>query len=299
MTLSFDVNNMTNTEFGVGRDLNDGQVFRLVPVDGGVQTALQQMALATQEAMNRLTDAPANYDASEKHESKEHLRLPAADPVVKQLRLLHEANNLAFDNNALADPEQIFCYFARMTDEKNRRLTAARRATQFKGVLKSRLVRLITDALTIIQESVFKLDNDFDLLVDSTFVHILRPSGFEFLGNLQEAVLAAVPQNVKLIQQGLPFVDFVPIQDYASKHPRAARYLASIQAQKETTNIDKAALRDLCKRTGVEVKSAKGKIGIEPGHELGFLEVLDRRRYELELVKNSPERYRASSRQKI
>jgi len=32
---------------------------------------------------------------------------------------------------------------------------------------------------------------------------------------------------------------------------------------------------------------------------MGFLEVLDRRRYELELVKGLPERYKASSRRKI
>jgi hypothetical protein len=32
---------------------------------------------------------------------------------------------------------------------------------------------------------------------------------------------------------------------------------------------------------------------------MGFLEVLDRRRYEINLVKNSPERYRAASRKKI
>jgi hypothetical protein len=32
---------------------------------------------------------------------------------------------------------------------------------------------------------------------------------------------------------------------------------------------------------------------------MGFLEVLDRRRYELELVKGLPERFRATSRRKI
>lgn len=32
---------------------------------------------------------------------------------------------------------------------------------------------------------------------------------------------------------------------------------------------------------------------------MGFLEVLDRRRYEIELVANSPEQYRAASRSKL
>ena len=43
----------------------------------------------------------------------------------------------------------------------------------------------------------------------------------------------------------------------------------------------------------------KGKISVAAGHELGFLEVLDRRRYELELVKGQPERFRAASRTKL
>jgi len=214
---------------------------------------------------------------------------------------LHEATNLHLDGKALADPTDVFCYFARLTDKNGRHLTALRRATQFKGVLKSRgrLIRLVNDALQIVVDQVFKLDADFDLLVDSTNVHILRPSAFEFAGKLQEAVLAAVPQNITAIQKDLAFVNFSTIQDYAGKHPRAARYLASILSRKEAKKIDKAALRKLCKRTFVDVTESDGKILVDEGHEMGFLEVLDRRRYELELVKGSPERFRAASRQKI
>jgi hypothetical protein len=49
----------------------------------------------------------------------------------------------------------------------------------------------------------------------------------------------------------------------------------------------------------VEVKESRGKVSITDGHEMGFLEVLDRRRYEVSLVKEKPERYRAASRRKI
>ncbi|MDQ7088940.1 MAG: hypothetical protein Q9Q13_14270 [Acidobacteriota bacterium] len=65
----------------------------------------------------------------------------------------------------LDEPSEIFLlHFARLTDNKNRRLTALRRASQFKGVLKKRLIRWLDDTLKIIEDSVFKLDNDFDLL---------------------------------------------------------------------------------------------------------------------------------------
>lgn len=42
-----------------------------------------------------------------------------------------------------------------------------------------------------------------------------------------------------------------------------------------------------------------GKITVNSGHEMGFLEVLDRRRHRLELVPDQPERFRGSSRVRI
>lgn len=301
MKLDFDLGKVTITEFGVGRDDGNGQTFVAVPVDADVQAALREMVQATWEAMQKYGDGPAKYEPSEKHGGTEYLYLPVGDDLAASVRELHDAANLNLDANALTDPSDVFCYFARLTDNRQRRLTALRRATQFKGVLKSkgRLVRMLDDTLKIIEDTVFKLDVDFDLLVDSATVHILRPIAFEFAGQLQEAILAAVPQNVAAIQKDLAFVDFAAVQDYAGAHPRAARYLASIRAQKETKNIDKSALKKLCKDTGVEVRESKGKLIVDSGHIIGFLEVLDRRRYELELVKGSPERFRAASRRKI
>jgi len=301
MTLEFDIGNVKVTEFGVGRDDEDQQTFVSVPVNADVQAALREMVQATWHAMQNDVDGPAKYEPSEKHGAAEYLYLPLDDAMASSVREMHEATNLDIEAGALADPSNVFCYFARLTDKKNRRLTALRRATQFKGVLKSkgRLIRMVDDSLTIIEDTVFKLDSEFDLLIDSANVHILRPSGFEFVGKLQGAILNAVPENVKAIRKELAYVEFDGIEEYAGKHPRAARYLASIRALDETKSIDKAALKSLCKRTGVEVRESNGKVVVSPGHEMGFLEVLDRRRYELELVKDQPERFRAASRKKL
>lgn len=299
MKLDFDLDKVTVTEFGVGRDEGDGQTFVAVPVDADVQGALREMVQATWDAMQQDEDGPAKYEPSEKHASIEYLHLPLTDDLATSVRELHEATNLDIVAGALDDPADVFCYFARLTDKKNRRLTALRRASQFKGVLKKRLIRFVSDSLKLIADDVFKLDSDFDLLVDTANVHILRPSGFEFAGRLQHAILEAVPENIKAIAEDLPFVAFDGIETYAGKHPRAARYLASIRGQAETKNIDKGLLKKLCKETGVEVVEAKGKMTIAAGHEMGFLEVLDRRRYEVNLVKEKPERYRAASRKKL
>ena len=299
MNLDFDLENVVVTEFGVGRDNGDGRAFVVVPVDAGVQAALREMVRSTWEEMQSDEEGPAPYEPSEKHGSTEYLTLALDDDMAVPIRDLHAAVNLDIEITTLDEPADVFCYFSRMTDKKKRRLTALRRATQFKGVLKQRLIRIVSDSLTLIDDRVFKLDSDFDLLVDSANVHILRPSGFEFAGKLQQAILDAVPENIRAIGKELDFVEFKGIEEYASKHPRAARVLASIRGQRETKHIDKALLKKLCKQTGVEVGDSKGKVKVASGHEMGFLEVLDRRRYEVNLVKKHPERYRASSRRKI
>lgn len=299
MKLYFDLEHVTVTEFGVGRDDGTGETFAAVPVDTQVQAALRVMALTTWEGMQDGDVAPAKYEPTEKYGSTEYVYLPLDDDLASSVRQLHDATNLAPHRGALDDPADVFCYFAKLRDKQGRHLTALRRATQFKGIVKSRLIRFVSDALKLIDDRVFKLDTDFDLLIDSANVHIWRPSGFEFAGNLQQAILEAVPENVSEIQRDLPFVDFGLLKDYAAEHPRAARYLASIRGQAQTRNVDKSYLKRACKQTGVDIVEARGKIIVSDGHEMGFLEVLDRRRYQLELVRGQPECFRAGSRTKL
>lgn len=301
MNLEFNLNSIKLVEFGVGRDNGKGQTFVAVPVDANVQTALCEIVQATWQAMQLCEDGPTKYEPSDKHSSIEYLYLSLNDDMASGVRDLHQAANLPIDAAALTAPNDVFCYFVRLIDSKKRTLTALRRATQFKGIIKSRgrLVRLLNDTMQIIEDTIFKLDNDFDFLIDANNIHILRPSGFEFAGKLQQAILDAVPSNMASIKAELAFIEFDGIEKYATNHPRAARYLASIRSQDEMKGINKAALKRLCKKTGVEVTESKGKIVISDGHELGFLQVLDRRRYQLELVKDKPESFVAASRKAI
>lgn len=285
------------TEFGVGLENGVADEFVLVPVDDGVQTALKEMITATREQLNTVT--ASRYEPSEKYGSTEHLHLPLEDELASHVRAIHEANNLPVNARVLSNPEKVFCYFVRIVDGTGHRVTGIRRAGTFKGILKSRLLQLATDALKIVEDKVFKLDSDFDMLVESTGISILRPSGFEFVGELQEAILGAAPANIKKIESDLPFVDFSSIESYATSHPRAARYLASIRVQKEAKNIDKTALKKLCASTGVKIREEKGKIVVEDGSLMDFLGVLDRRLYQVELVRGLPESFRASSRSRI
>src|SRR2546428_6737653 len=130
MTLNFDFKQVKTIEFGVGRDDDDDQSFHLLPIDRDVQDALREMVEATWAAMQRDTDSPPKYEPSEKHAGSEYVYLPLDDELAVRMQELHQANNIAVDSDALSEPAAVFCYFARMTDRKGRRLTALRRATQ-------------------------------------------------------------------------------------------------------------------------------------------------------------------------
>lgn len=300
MTIDIQLTPTTVTEFGVGLDEAGKQRFVSVPVDQGVQTALREMVTLTRDEMVEIRATTIQYEPSEKYSTNEHLTLPIASSLASQIRQIHQAVNLPDDSSVVDNPQDIFCYFARISDgHGGNRVTAIRRASSFKGVLKSRIITWASDALKIVKDNVFKLDDDFDLLVDDDAIYIFRPTGFDFLGKLNDAILAAAPSNAKLIEKDIKYVNFSPIAEYAAKHPRAARYLASIRGQKETKNIDKDRLKALCAKTGVVIKEENGKIVVDKGSIMDFLGVLDRRMYEVELIKGSPESFRAGSRSRI
>jgi Domain of unknown function (DUF4868) len=298
MAAKFDVRTAQLIEFGVGLDDDQGERYVLVPIDDEVQAALREMVITTRDEMKEVGENPMAYDPSEKHGGKENLYLPLSDDLAANIRAIHEVNNLPNEPNALSNPASVFCYFSRMSDGKGRRLTAIRRATGFKGVLKSRFIQLLSDALKLVHEKIFKLDRDFDLLIEGADVRILRPSGFEYVGELEGEIRKAVPKNVKAISYDLPFVDFDSIEAYAAAHSRAARSLASIRGQR-TKNIDQGKLKKACEHFGVKVKMLQGKLVVDPSSIMDFLYVLDRRLYQVELVKDSPESFLASSRNRV
>ena len=300
MQLEFNMDAIKTTEFGVGIDLNGEYEFYLVPVDKDVQTTLLSIAQATQKAILDTDDGPTKYNPAEKHGGTEYLHVDAGGGLDALMRQLHDAENLPLDSTKLLNPETINCYFARFMDNHDQRLTAIRRASQFKGILKNKLIYYVggNDRLEIVEDKVFKLDRDFDLLLDSNNTYILRPSAFEALGKLNTEILKTVPSNIKFIASSLKFVDFSGVEDYAKKHPRAARYLASIHSQ-TLSGVDKQELESLCESTGVKIENVNGKISVSAGSEIAFLEVLDRRRYKVDLIPGQPERFRASSRTRL
>lgn len=299
MKLEFDINQVDTTEFGVGLDNDEKPLFFAIPVDAKVKDTLGEMVRSTWAEVQGVEGGPREYEPSEKYGSIEYVYLSTKSAFSKLLADLNGASNLAINRRALNQTDRLFCYFTRMVDTSGRRLTGIRRATHFKGVIKKRLIQLFTDALKLLEDTVFKLDDNFDLLVDDSHVHILRPSGFEFIGKLKDEILNAVSGNVEELKKDLPFVGFSVIEQYASTHPRAARYLASIRGNAMTKGIDEDLLISSCRRQGIELTDKDGKIEVTPGSEMGFIKLLDRRLYDIELVQNTTEHYEAGSRRRV
>ncbi|MCL1164048.1 DUF4868 domain-containing protein [Shewanella chilikensis] len=301
MPINFDFENVNITEFGLGLDSpNRGFVF--VPVDEVVQKSLVEMVSFTKTQMQDKASSMATYQPSEKYASIEYLTFSINDPLVQELKTLHESENVPEDCSAFDNINQCFAYFVKLTDNNQQRITAVRRSTQFKTLIKKRhkLVQYVDNTLKSLEETVFKLDNDFDFIIQNDLIHILRPSGLEFIAQLQKAIMDAVPANIASIASEIDFVNFDSISQYAQNHPRAARYIASIKSQSEAINISQDKLERYCEKTNVVTNIVDGKINLDSSQIMGFLEVLDRRRYEIDLKDDGEsEVYRAPSRSRV
>ncbi len=302
MNLNFDTENVEVTEFGLGRHFDKKREFAFVPTDRKVQSTLQDMVKATYQKVTKDgMKPPTTFDPADKHGSIEYLTLPIDNDLAVNVKTLHQASNLSPADNPLDWITKSFCYFAQFHDQQRRRLTAIRRATQFKGALKkqNRILSLGNDALRIVEDPIFQLNTDFDVIIDSNLVHIIHPISFRLLGQIDEAIAEAVPHNIQTIKNKIGYVDWSTIEEYASTHSRAANLLASIRTDGHANNLNKEALLDLCARTGVKLGNSGSDIRVPEDQVIGFLEVLDRRRYELNLVTNGSEQFRASSRQRL
>ena len=301
MNIEFDTSQIRAAEFGVGQRLGDTIQYSLLPADDTVQDALVKEAGSALASIGSMSANPPHFDPAEKYSGNEYLILPLHHELSASLAELHEADNLSLNTPELQRLRMAFCYFLRGTDSSGRRLTALNRASQFKATLgrQGRLMMLLSDALHVIPDPVMQLNAGFDIVMDSEFIHILHPSSFRTLANVDEAIAEAVPRNVDAISQAASYVDWSNIEEYAVDHSRAASLLASIRTQGYAENLDKAELESLCIRTGVVLDTSAGQIAVAEGQILPFLEVIDRRRYEIGLVPNTPEQYRASSRSRV
>jgi hypothetical protein len=299
--MNFDLNNITLTTL-VGYFENDqGQNARhiQIPINVEVQNELKNMLAATSQKIG----LPANtqnlptFSPAEKYSSEEPLKLPLTTEYVTDLVATLSIQNLPSDVNALNFISELEYYYAIFTDGQNRKLFAFRRAAQFKGIIKSKLTIIHGGILSVLDRPVFKLDNDFDYIVDNQDIFILRPSGFEFTTNVHGAVIQSAAANATTIATSITFLDISRISSYASTHARSARLLAAIRSRNDLHLIDRNLLLTACQQFGISIShNQNGMVGPNSGHEYDFLCIIDRRAYTATLIPNQPEKYEAASR---
>lgn len=299
--MNFDQNNVTLTMlFGYFED-TQGQNARHVqiPINPEVQNELKAMLLNTIQKLGlpATSQTLPVFSPAEKYSSEEHLQLPLATEYVADLVATIGLQNLPSNINALDSISELEYYYAVFTDSRNRKLFAFRRAAQFKGVIKSKLTIINGGVLTLMDTPVFRLDNDFDYIVDNLNIFILRPSGFEFTTNVHGAVIQSAAVNATTIAASVVFLDISRISNYAGTHVRAARLLAAIRSRNDLHLIDRQLLIDACQQFGILIsQNQAGAIGPDDGHEYDFLCIIDRRAYTATLIPNQPEKYEAASR---
>lgn len=301
MNINFDIHQTLICEFGFGTKQGVTSQFALTMLDDAAQTAVERVVASTLESILEQASDPVEFDPSEKYSGREYLILPLHHDLTSVLMELHETDNLVDETPQVATLRSAYCYFYRGTDIHGQRLTALNRAAQFKATLgkQGQIMALMSDSLRIVEDPLVQLNTGFDIVIDDANVHILRPASFRVLANVDDAIAAAVPRNIETIASSVPFVNWANIQDYAEQHPRAASYLASIRTKGFADGLSREALMQLCAGQRIPVDDQDGQISVDERSIMAFLEVIDRRRYEIGLVPGIPEQYKASSRTRV
>jgi hypothetical protein len=292
----FNFDEIRSVEFGVCLDAGQGESYRLVPCVEEVQDALREMLAATAANFSGADSIVEEFSPAEKYGATERLTIRLSSEWVTKHKEIFAASNFPTDTAALSEVNEVVSYFAVFRDANRRKLMAFRRAMQFKGVLKKKLLRFADDALRIIPDEVFKLDADFDFLIFDEKILIWRPSGFVFTADMDQHIAACAMGNVDRIAEDITCVDFEELKGFVSGHKLAMRLVAALKSRQDLAAVSAKRLRAECKESGVKVVEKNGKLMPAEGSEMGFLMLLDRRRYTVTLVEKQPETYEAASR---
>lgn len=304
MNLPFHLNSIANVEFCIGITNGDQTDLVLVPVDEGVKELLPEILSTTLTRLQyeeRATRPMDKLELAEKYAASERLVASMLEPYMDVLRNITAAANIPSSASVMDKAESISFYFARFTDSQRRRLFAFRRASTFKAVLRARhrLIQVVDDTLRLVDDNIFRLDETFDFITAGNECLILHYTGFEQLAEIQKVVAQKASSFVDEIAGKSGFIHKDRLGEYVRTHPRAAKLVAAIRSRGDLDRLSEKKVKALCKKNGIQTETIDGLISPRPGFEIAFLEVLDRRRYNLSLIDKENEFYVATSRKGV
>lgn len=296
----FDLNSIQSVEFCVCVDEGEEYENYLVPCDQNVQNALSAMLNTTvselEEQENPVTQ---QFELSEKYGAKEALIADLSAEEMMTVSDLYAEEGWDVNASALRQPQNIPYYFVVFRDARKRKILGVRRATQFKGIIKRRLIRLADDSLRMVGDNLFRLDNEFDFLITRRRAYISHPVGFERVAEIEDWVSAKAQEKAKELGSQVRFADFTSIAEFVAHHKRAARLVSALTSRGGLTLVKRSRFIAAAKETGVALVNVRQKIAPASGSEMGFLELLDDRRYATAIKTGPKEAYVASSRKPV
>lgn len=294
--MDFDFGGIRQTRFGVGVRQRGEMTLYGVDPDDSVRATLMEMAEDTLARMIEVSEDPIEYDPANQYSSNEHLTVMLDDDLAVVFREMHETQTFEPGGNVLESPARVFCYFARLADENGSSLTAVRRASGFKGMVRKRrrMVSVGDDRVTLAPPNIFLLDNDFDVLVDDDMVHILHVQGFEQVGELNPMVRAAASRNLTTLKDTLSFLDWEFDTNTWNCSTTVARRLSSVM-RRQLQGITVDTLVDRCQAGSVPFTRTANGLSFSEDSMPGLLDALGRKFYDQELIPGVRERYRAGN----
>ncbi|WP_338445856.1 Kiwa anti-phage protein KwaB-like domain-containing protein [Pelagerythrobacter marensis] len=296
----FDVQNIADVNFGISLRSNGDMYF--IPTDGPTKNTLKETFTNTRNIFEGLPGDWELHDISEDYGARRRIYAPRNNEFMAELSAVYNAGTLDDLTNIQDHAHDVDFYFAEFRDNQQRRAVGIRKATKLKGTLnaRNRLVRLVDDTLVLIQDAVLHLDTEFDVIVTDGKVFILNARQTEQVAKIVQHVAATAAAKVQAIHDAIPFLDLSRIAEKIGRHPRMARHAASIAANPNLANFQRPQIEALAVRHGIKFKELyDGRLQCRVTDEAKLLELLDARRYHLDLQGNGGDPYRATGRQRV
>lgn len=293
-----------SVEFGIGiESTNQPDAFFKINVDQAVQHALFEMKEGFDRQYRNFPDPPTTFELSEKYATTEHLVYTLVPNELTDLFHLYSQSAQIPLNDIDIGTElpNISYYFAIFNHGNGTKSIGVKRPNMFKGLLKSknRILKLVNDSLIIVADDLFKLDLDYDFFVNQNNIDILHPSGFLYISKLDEQMLAHAADATNALAVRINYINFTHLAPLVANSKTAARLISSIRSRLDLEQTSQQKLLSKCTTFGIIIQEADGLIAPQDDDQLvPFLQILDRRIYDYELIDNTVEEYVAGSRAK-
>lgn len=297
---AFGFQNIASVNFGISLRSSGDMYF--IPTDGATKEALKGTLRATRDTFEELPGDWELHDISEDYGDRRRIFAPRGNEFMAELSAVYDAGALDDLTNIRDHAHDVDFYFAEFSDNQQRRAVGIRKATKLKGTLnaRNRLMRLVDDTLRLIQDDVLHLDSEFDVIVTNANVFILNARQTEQIAKIVEQVAATAVAKIQVIHNAIPFLDLTRIAEKIARHPRMARNAASVASNPNLAGFQRPLIEALAAQHGIKFKELDdGRLQCRVVDEARLLELLDARRYHLDLQGNGGDPYRATARQRV